>query len=608
MDNEFQTIGLYDHNAASYRKIKEAFTKEDIVAIVHATGTGKSYNALQLAYDNPEKKIVYVVPSNSISEHIEKILNDNPNIDIEKDFPNLNFRTYQSFVNMSLEEISQMNVSLLILDEFHHIGAPVWGSRINNIIETHQDIKIFGMTAYTVRDRGTPHERDMADPDGNELFSNKVVSRYDLCDAMVDGVLPKPIYKSAYIKLLGVAQNLEEKVQKLNKSSRDYQELISILNDVKKRIHEAPSIGDVVKKNLKRDGKYIYFCPPYSEEGVNDINTIMQEAKRWALEMGLKEDEIEFYQTTSDMGVDGKKNRDAFYNDTDLEGNKVDNKLRIMFAINQYNEGVHAPNIDGVILGRGTASDIIYFEQLGRALSVRGNTKEKFDEYEKLSMEELLELCRKRDIIVKKDAQKEEIIEKLLSPVIIDLTNNFEFIKELENNLKDRIKQVSILKSIGERESKIKDASFDIEIANQDLFAMLKYVSDRLIRTWEECYEYAKIYYEHHGNLEVPSKFKTTNGYEYDENGIMNLGNWIVRQRVDVSPGSKRWEKLNQIGMRFENKRNIMPWEEWYKYAKIYYEHHGNLEVPNKFKTTNGYEYDENGIMNLGIWEFRSSQ
>ena len=31
-------------------------------------------------------------------------------------------------------------------------------------------------------------------------------------------------------------------------------------------------------------------------------------------------------------------------------------------------------------------------------------------------------------------------------------------------------------------------------------------------------YEYAKKYYEYYGNLEVPSSFKTNNGYEYDEN------------------------------------------------------------------------------------------
>ena len=211
--NEFSVVGLYDHNADSYRKVREAFETSDVVGIVHATGTGKSYNALQLAYDNKDKKIIYVVPSVSIVEHIKKIIDDNPNLDMERDFPNLEFRTYQSFINMDTDEISELDIDLLILDEFHHIGAPVWGSRIDTVIDTHPDMKVFGMTAYTVRDRGTSYERDMALDEGDELFSDSIVSEYDLCDAMIDGVLPKPIYRSSYIKLYDMASELEQRVQ-----------------------------------------------------------------------------------------------------------------------------------------------------------------------------------------------------------------------------------------------------------------------------------------------------------------------------------------------------------------------------------------------------------
>ncbi len=44
--------------------------------------------------------------------------------------------------------------------------------------------------------------------------------------------------------------------------------------------------------------------------------------------------------------------------------------------------------------------------------------------------------------------------------------------------------------------------------------------------------------------------------------------------------------------------------DEWlsiYSLAKNYYEHHGNLLVPQNFKTKNGYNYDESGY-NLGTW------
>ncbi len=602
-NNEFQTVGLYNHNALSYQKIRQAFSSgKDVVGIVHATGTGKSYNALQLAYDNKDKKIVYVVPANGIIEHINKIILDNPNLNLKRDFSNLEFRTYHSFIPLDRKEIESISCDILVLDEFHHIGAPIWGERIKTMIKTHPKMKVFGMTAYTVRDRGTAYERDMANPDTEELFSGKIVSRYDLCDAMIDGVLPKPIYKTAYTNLIGMESKIEEKVQKLNATSKEYQEYMKILNDIKKRIHEAPSIPNILKKSIKPNGKYIYFCPPCVEEGTNDIATIKKQALLWFKQFVAEED-IVFYTSTSDMGEVGKKNRDAFYRDVNLDGEVVDNKLRVMFAINQYNEGIHAPNIDGVIMGRGTTSDIVYFEQLGRALAVRGNTKEMFDELENHSIIELREMCNARDIPIKENSTKEELIEKLIAPVVIDLTNNYEFIKQLENNLKDRIKSIQT-SGLGDcREIKITDASFDIEIENQDLFEMLRYVMDRITMTWEDKYNLAKAYYEHYGNLEVPYKFKTINGYDFDENGIA-LGSWIWTQKrlYNGKEGhgidENRARLLKKIGINFEM---VDLWEERYDLAKKYYEHYGNLEIPSSFRTINGYDFDEKGIR-LGTW------
>ena len=61
INEEYKEVGLYDHNASSYKEVKASFDKgEEVVGIVHATGTGKSYNALQLAYDNKDKIYDYI--------------------------------------------------------------------------------------------------------------------------------------------------------------------------------------------------------------------------------------------------------------------------------------------------------------------------------------------------------------------------------------------------------------------------------------------------------------------------------------------------------------------------------------------------------------------
>ena len=84
--NNYEILGLYDHNIRSYEKVKQQFKKDNIAAIVHATGTGKSFNALQLALDNKDKKIIYVVPYGSVIEHEKELIEQNETVSLEKIF------------------------------------------------------------------------------------------------------------------------------------------------------------------------------------------------------------------------------------------------------------------------------------------------------------------------------------------------------------------------------------------------------------------------------------------------------------------------------------------------------------------------------------------
>ena len=124
--------------------------------------------------------------------------------------------------------------------------------------------------------------------------------------------------------------------------------------------------------------------------------------------------------------------------------------------------------------------------------------------------------------------------------------------------------------------------------------------------SWMYKYNLAKVYFEHHGNLEIPYHYKTLNGYEYTEEGIA-LGIWITNQRQAYKgQGSNKITEnqiqlLEEIGMRFETRDNNEEWNRKYKLAKAYFEHHGNLEIPRDYKTFNGYEYTEEGIA-LGMW------
>lgn len=604
-----KNIGLYPHNWESYKKIKKAFLSQNVVSIIHATGTGKSYNALQLAYDNPNWKIIYLVPSKSIVEHIKDVIQNNLHLDVNKDFGHIEFRTYQSLINLSQEELKSLPVDLLVADEFHHTGAPVWGDRIQTIMDTHPQLKILGMSAYTTRSRNTTHEQNLIDEESNNIFANSVVSRYELVDAFIDEVLPRPIYKSGYLFCNQTINELEKKVNKLDKQSNQYKELLPLIIDVKNKIHSAGGVKDIFLKNIKKNGKYIYFCPFNSVDEESDVLTIMQEVKKWLVESGLQENDFQLYTSISKMGNFGKNNREAFYNDCDLNHKKVDHKLRIMFAVNQYNEGVHVPGIDGVIMARSTNSDIVYFEQLGRALAVGVNYKKEYDSLMQKTIEELQDSCLKRNINLNKEVTKEELVQLLLSPVIIDLVNNISFIQELENSYNDIIKTT---RRYGEKQNDyelLNSVKFSVDMINQEIFDIFEYLKDRLIKTWEDMLDLVSIYKNVNNSVDIPKTFKTINGYEYDENGVQ-LGLWLSRQKYLNKKNElkeNRKEKLQALGVDLSVVSADERWDDYYNLAENFFIHYNHLKVPNDFKTSNGYEYDENG-KRLGRWVARQKE
>ena len=84
----------------------------------------------------------------------------------------------------------------------------------------------------------------------------------------------------------------------------------------------------------------------------------------------------------------------------------------------------------------------------------------------------------------------------------------------------------------------------------------MRFETKNIEEEWNKKYKLAKVYYEHYGNLEIPIKFKTINGYEYDENGA-SLGMWISTQKQSFKGQAnnkldeKQIKLLNQIGMKW---------------------------------------------------------
>ena len=297
----------------------------------------------------------------------------------------------------------------------------------------------------------------------------------------------------------------------------------------------ADELDKVFAKHMpKRDGKYIVFCASFDH-----MNEMADKAKEWFAKVDT---EPHIYKAYSNDPA-ASKAFSAFKAD-------VSKHLKLLYSIDMLNEGIHVDDIDGVILLRPTVSPIIYKQQIGRALSTG----------------------------------------KKSNPVIFDIVLNIENLYSIGAVEEEMQIATAYYRSLGEESSIVND-SFSIYDEVKDCRELFGRLNDVLTVSWQTMFEQAKKYYSENGDLEVPARFITNDGY--------SLGHWIYNQRA-VRKGQQtgnlseeQIEKLNSIGMRWDLYTDYS-WEKNFNAAKDYYEKNGHLDVPSRFVTRDG--------LPLGAW------
>lgn len=181
-------LRLFEHNEKAYRAAVRMMEQYGKAAIVHPTGTGKSYIAFKLIEDNPEKVVIWLSPSEYIFKtQLESLKRNDP------DFPlaNVHFYTYAKLMcctQAQLDEIAAQKPAYIIFDEFHRAGAECWGESTVALLKLCPDAKLLGLTATNIR--YLDNNRDIAE----ELFDSRVASNMTLGEAVVMGILPAPKY------------------------------------------------------------------------------------------------------------------------------------------------------------------------------------------------------------------------------------------------------------------------------------------------------------------------------------------------------------------------------------------------------------------------------
>lgn len=350
-------ITLFPHNEEAYQNLVKSLEDNNLSFIERATGTGKSYILIKyMASFFAGKKVLFVTTHNSMFKQLSE--RDMANIGTSKDiYEKLDCILYSS-INKHDAEWYYDNYDCIIFDEAHHCGAPKWGKTIEEIKDLFKSApnkKMIGATATGIR--YLDNYRNIAE----EFFDGNIASKLYLSDAMLQEILPVPYYININTASLDILKNIKKKLMLLG----EYRELDPIRERIKeheKEIEKKLSVNELLKKhNIKAGEKYVVFC-----SSIEELQRKKEEIAEWFKDIAP----IEIYEAYSKQSSKlSQKQIDEF------EKASNPSTIKLMLAVDMFNEGLHISGVDGIIMTRKTSSPIIYLQQLGRALSFSSRKK-----------------------------------------------------------------------------------------------------------------------------------------------------------------------------------------------------------------------------------------
>ena len=257
-------LRLFEHNEKAYRAAVRMMEQYGKAAIVHPTGTGKSYIAFKLIEDNPEKVVIWLSPSEYIFKtQLESLKRNDP------DFPlaNIHFYTYAKLMcctQAQLDEIAAQKPAYIIFDEFHRAGAGCWGESTVALLKLCPDAKFLGLTATNIR--YLDNNRDIAE----ELFDSRVASNMTLGEAVVRGILPAPKYVTTVYQYQKALAKYQARVDNLRTPGiQDVNQ--KYLDALRRALEQADGLDKVFAdfKTDTGDRLKLLFCIDMLNEGVH---------------------------------------------------------------------------------------------------------------------------------------------------------------------------------------------------------------------------------------------------------------------------------------------------------------------------------------------------
>ena len=518
------SLELFAHNQQAYEAVTQMLALTGKAAVVHPTGTGKSFIGFRLCADYPNARICWLSPS----EYIVRTQLENLRAAAHGWAPeNIRFYTYAKLSQMGADALAEIRPDLIILDEFHRCGAQQWGAGVRALLRLNRDARVLGLSATAIR--YLDNQRNMV----KELFDDHIASELSLGEAIVRGILPAPKYVLTVYDYEKRYNDYRARILR-SKSAAVRDKAERELESLRRALDQADGLDEIFAKHMDPNGKYLVFC-----SSLHHLQQMRRRVSQWFAKVDPKPQVYTAY--SADAGA--KAAFSAFKQDASKH-------LKLLFTIDMLNEGIHVDHLSGVVLFRPTVSPIVFKQQIGRALSASGQR----------------------------------------APVIFDVVNNIDTICAISAVEQEMQLAVSDYRSLGIPGYVVQER-FRVVDELGDVRALFERLNETLTASWDTMYACASSYFAAHGDLNVPKRWQTPEGY--------SLGSWVYTQRRvyagelygTLSP--ERIAKLEQIGMIWDSAKDLA-WRRYYAAAAAYWERNGNLVIPAKYKTPEG--------LRLGAW------
>jgi superfamily II DNA or RNA helicase len=346
------------------REAETILLEKSSCAILRPTGFGKTYMMSRMMDKFGPSLFVYprtVIKDAIKAREVTKILNSRV--------------TFLSYHMLSLHGISLLkrtvrdnNIRLVVFDELQCLGADKIWDEVEDLKNWLKDrgVKILGGTATPVRSDG----RDIVE----RVFDDNIVFPYNLHDSIQDKILPQFYYFCGAYRQEVVAgrakqiltnnqKGLPEAYKKINPEDLRSIELASYtLCDMESTFRDGfrQAYGEIpsyIKMLVFMPGKDTFVRDGATADSYKAIaNT--EEIIQW-FKNAFKDKTVNSVYVTSDE--DDKEGLDKLY-----KLKKQNNHIDLIFSIDMLNLGYHVPDITGEVMVRGTESQQVYPQQIGR--------------------------------------------------------------------------------------------------------------------------------------------------------------------------------------------------------------------------------------------------